>query len=242
MVTAKEALNSPGFSKAFEFLIAMAIIASVICFAIGTLPDLDSRSSQILALAENSFLTLFTIEYAIRVFRAERRSDYIFSFYGIIDLLAILPYYIVYLFGLQPLRLLALFRLLRLLKLTRYHTAMRHFYLAVSEAWEELVLFFAASMVMIVLAAVGIYHFEHQAQPEVYRSLFDALWWAIVTLTTVGYGDMVPVTHGGRLFTFGVLLTGLGLIAVPTAIMATSLHAVRERLLQESNGRDPSSQ
>src|SRR5690554_7473746 len=71
---------------------------------------------------------------------------------------------------------------------------------------------------MIMLSAVGIYHFEHQAQPEVYRSLFDALWWAVITLTTVGYGDTYPITIAGRLFTFVILMIGLGLIAVPTGI------------------------
>ncbi len=238
MTSLQAFFNSPGFSKPFEFIIALAIITSVIAFAVGTLPSPDETTLWILNLSEHVFVSVFTLEYLIRLIRAEKKTQYIFSFYGVIDLLAILPYYLVMLFGLQPLRLLSLFRLVRILKLTRYLTAMRRFYLALADAWEELTLFFAASMVMIFLAAVGIYHFEHEAQPEVYRSLFDALWWAIVTLTTVGYGDMVPITHAGRLFTFGVLLTGLGLIAVPTAIIAASLHTVRERLADETKNDD----
>ncbi|UTW12631.1 two pore domain potassium channel family protein [Marinobacterium rhizophilum] len=80
---------------------------------------------------------------------------------------------------------------------------------------------------MIYLAAVGIYYFEHAAQPEMYRSIFDCLWWAVVTLTTVGYGDIYPVTVGGRLFTFLTLMIGLGLLVVPTGIVTSALSAVR---------------
>jgi voltage-gated potassium channel len=80
---------------------------------------------------------------------------------------------------------------------------------------------------MLYLAAVGIYHFEHRAQPEVFRSMFDSLWWAVATLTTVGYGDIYPITIGGRLFTFLVLMLGLGLVAVPIGIVASSLSVVR---------------
>ena len=84
-------------------------------------------------------------------------------------------------------------------------------------------------MVLLFLSAVGIYHFEHAAQPDVFRSIFDSLWWSVATLTTVGYGDIYPVTLGGKLFTFFVLMIGLGLIAVPTGIVASALSAVRQQ-------------
>ena len=100
-------------------------------------------------------------------------------------------------------------------------------------AKEELVIFTIASFVLLFLAAVGIYHFENEAQPEVFRSIFDALWWAVATLTTVGYGDIYPITGGGRLFTFGILMVGLGMIAVPTGIIASSLSDVRRQLEEE---------
>ena len=79
----------------------------------------------------------------------------------------------------------------------------------------------------LYLAAIGIYHFEHEVQPERYASVFDSLWWAVATLTTVGYGDIYPVTPGGRLFTFFVLMLGLGFVAVPSGLIASALSRVR---------------
>ncbi|WP_370166797.1 potassium channel family protein [Marisediminitalea sp.] len=93
---------------------------------------------------------------------------------------------------------------------------------------EELVVFSIASLIILFLASVGIYHFEHAAQPEVFTTIFDCLWWAAATLTTVGYGDIYPITLGGKLFTFLVLMVGLGMIAVPTGIIATALSSVRQ--------------
>jgi voltage-gated potassium channel len=95
-------------------------------------------------------------------------------------------------------------------------------------AWEEFVMFFFLALILIYIAAAGIYHFEHEAQPDRFTSIFDSLWWAICTLTTVGYGDVYPITAGGRVFTCMVLLIGLGIIAVPTGIIASSLTVVRE--------------
>jgi voltage-gated potassium channel len=82
---------------------------------------------------------------------------------------------------------------------------------------------------MLFLSSVGIYHFEHEAQPNSYRTIFDCLWWSVATLTTVGYGDIYPITVGGKIFTFCILLLGLGLIAVPASIMASSLAAIRRQ-------------
>jgi voltage-gated potassium channel len=80
---------------------------------------------------------------------------------------------------------------------------------------------------VLYLSAIGIYHFEHDAQPDKFSSVFDSLWWAVVTLTTVGYGDVFPITPGGRLFTFIVLVMGLGVIAVPSGLLASALSRVR---------------
>ena len=82
-------------------------------------------------------------------------------------------------------------------------------------------------MILLYFAAIGIYYFEHDAQPAVFQSIFHSLWWAVTTLTTVGYGDMVPITPGGRFFTFLILLIGLGIIAVPAGLLASALNKVR---------------
>ena len=88
--------------------------------------------------------------------------------------------------------------------------------------------FLGIAVMLIYLSAVGIYYFEHDAQPDLFASVFHSLWWAVVTLTTVGYGDAFPVTLGGRIFTFAVLMAGLGIVAVPTGLLASALARVRE--------------
>jgi voltage-gated potassium channel len=119
-------------------------------------------------------------------------------------------------------------RLLRILKLARYSGAIVRFQRAVALAREELLVFLGIAVMLIYLSAVGIYYFEREAQPEQFASVFHSLWWAVVTLTTVGYGDAFPVTLGGRMFTFAVLMAGLGIVAVPTGLLASALARVRE--------------
>lgn len=233
MDTLRSYFHRESVNKKFEAFIALTIIASVICFSLETLPELPHHASSILSIMEYAFVTIFTLEYLLRVFTAEKPLKFIFSFYGIIDLLAIAPFYMSGLIGLETLKLMRLFRLVRVLKLMRYGSALKRFYDAIAESREELIIFFTATIIIIFLGAVGIYHFEHQAQPQAFRSIFDALWWSVVTLTTVGYGDLYPITDGGRLFTFVILLAGLGLIAVPTGIIASALNSVRREQEQE---------
>lgn len=213
----------------FVWFITGLIIFSVVCFSIETLPDLSPEVIQFLRYSEMVTVAIFTVEYLYRIYVAPSRTKFIFSFYGLIDLIAILPFYLSFAVDLRAMRLIRLLRLLRILKLFRYNQAINRFSKAIYLAKEELIIFTLASLVMLYLAAVGIYHFEHRAQPEVFRSIFDSLWWAVATLTTVGYGDIYPVTMGGRLFTFLVLMLGLGLVAVPTGIVASSLSAVRRQ-------------
>jgi voltage-gated potassium channel len=221
----KNALDRP----IFAWVITTLIIYSVICFSIETLPNLSTATVSFLYYSEIFVVSLFTIEYLYRIYSAPNRFKFVFSFYGLIDLLAIVPFYLATAVDLRSLRLMRLLRLARLLKLVRYNKAIHRFNKAISLAKEELVIFTLASFVMLYLAAVGIYHFEHTAQPEVFRSIFDSLWWAAATLTTVGYGDIYPITVGGRIFTFVTLMVGLGLVAVPTGIIASALSEIRSK-------------
>jgi voltage-gated potassium channel len=95
-------------------------------------------------------------------------------------------------------------------------------------AKEELVLFGATTLILLYLASLGIYYCESQAQPEAFSSIFACMWWAVTTLTTVGYGDMYPITTGGKLFTFFILIIGLGIVAIPTGLFASALSKARE--------------
>lgn len=91
-----------------------------------------------------------------------------------------------------------------------------------------MILFFSVMMILLFFSSVGIYYFENPAQPEAFASIFDSLWWATTTITTVGYGDIYPITAGGRFFTFFVLIIGLGIVAVPTGLLASALTKARE--------------
>ena len=114
-----------------------------------------------------------------------------------------------------------------MLKLTRYNTALQRIYRALLLAKEELLLFLFSITLLLYLSSVGIYYFENKAQPEVFSSVFESFWWAVITLTTVGYGDVVPITLGGRCFTIVFLIIGLGVIAAPTGLIASAMNTAR---------------
>lgn len=215
--------NDTQIGRGFDFFIQFLIVLSVITFSIETIPTIKPETRSILHAIEIFCVVVFTLEYISRIYIAEKKLKFIFSFFGLIDLLAILPFYLSFGVDLRSLRVLRMFRLLRLLKLVRYNKAMRHFTKAMLLAREQIILFMVVTLVLIYFSAVGIYYFENEAQPDHFSSIFDSLWWSIVTLTTVGYGDVYPITAGGKVFTFFILLIGLGIVAVPTGIISSSL-------------------
>ena len=129
---------------------------------------------------------------------------------------------------LRFLRAFRVFRIFRALKLIRYNKALNRFNVAFKIVKEELVLFFIVILIMLFIVSAGIYSFENEAQPEIFKSVFHSGWWSIVTLTTVGYGDVYPITLGGKVFTFFVLMIGIGVVAVPAGLVGTALSKARE--------------
>ena len=216
------------YGKVFAFTIQVLIVTSLITFSIDTLPDLTQNTKKLLNIIEVATVAIFTIEYILRIIVAEKKSAFVFSFYGLVDLLAILPFYISSGLDLRAVRIFRLLRLVRILKLFRYNQAIKRFHRALTIAKEELILFGFVAIIMLYLSAVGIYYFENEAQPDQFKSVIHSLWWAVTTLTTVGYGDMFPVTAGGKFFTFLVLMVGLGIVAVPTGLVASALSQARE--------------
>lgn len=214
--------------RMFTYTIKALIIISLVDFPISTLPDLPSSLIEILALLEVMTVVIFTVEYLGRLYVAERKIGFVFSFFGVIDLLAVLPFYLALECDLRSLRIFWLLRLLRILKLLKYNAAINRFHRALVISKEELLFFGFVVVIMLYLSAVGIYFFENAVQPEKFTSVFHSLWWAVTTLTTVGYGDMFPVTLGGRMFTFLVLMVGLGIVAVPTGLITSALVQARE--------------
>lgn len=214
--------------KVFDLVIQLLIVVSLITFSIETLPSLSETTHRWLHIIETVTIAIFSIEYLLRLFVADRKVGFICSFFGVIDLLAILPYYIATGVDLRSLRATRLLRLFSVLKIVRYSNAVRRYHRALRIAREELVLYLFVTLLLLYFAAVGIYYFEHDAQPEAYASVFHSLWWSVVTLTTVGYGDVYPVTAGGRVFTFCMLLVGVGVVSVPAGIVASALSEARE--------------
>ncbi len=220
-------------SKVCDLLIQALIVVSIASFSIETLPALSPGARAWLGVAEVGIVAIFTLEYLARLRVADRALAFVFSFYGLVDVAAIAPFYLATGLDLRSLRLLRLFKLLR------YNHSIRLFAGAFRLIREELILFGAVALVVLYLAAVGIYFVEREAQPEAFGSIFLSLWWAVATLTTVGYGDVYPVTAGGRIFTSLILAAGLGLVAVPSGLLASALTRVRAESWQDHDDGHP---
>jgi voltage-gated potassium channel len=215
--------------RRFDIVIQIIIIVSLLAYATETLPSIGKKMRDLLHVFELISIVIFSIEYLLRIYVAKKRLGYIFSFYGIIDLISILPFYLGSFLDLRGLRIFRIFRIFRLFKLVRYNQAIERFKVASQIVKEEIILFLILSMIFVFISSAGIYYFEHDAQPNVFPSIFHSFWWAIVTLTTVGYGDAYPITVGGKIFTSFVLLIGVGIVTIPAGLVATALAKAREK-------------
>ncbi|QDO92683.1 ion transporter [Formosa sediminum] len=220
--------NTTKNGKLFDYIIQALILLSLVAFSVETLPDITNETKFYLDVFETFCVIIFSLEYIIRVYVAEKPLKYIFSFYGVIDLMAILPFYLKGTLDFRALRVFRVFRIFRALKLIRYNKALHRFHLAAKLVREEIILFLIVTAIFMFLASAGIYYFENEAQPEVFASIFHSAWWAVVTLTTVGYGDVYPITTGGKIFTFCILIIGVGIVTIPAGLVATSLSKARE--------------
>ena len=213
----------------FEKLIQILIVISLISFAFETLPNLSTAWQTVLKLTEIIIVLIFTIEYIIRISLCRPRLKYIFSFYGVIDILAILPFFLTAGIDIKSIRAFRLLRLLRFVKLLKYNKAIRRLRDALIDAKDELILSGIVAGILLYLASIGIYYFEEEAQPDSFGSVFHSMWWAVCSLTTVGYGDVKPITVGGKIFTGIVLIIGVGIVAMPTAILASSFNNAKKK-------------
>ena len=211
----------------FDLFVQLVVLISLVSFSIETLPSLNPELQIFLGWVETVTILIFTLEYSLRVWVSKKTFRYVFSFYGIVDLVSFLPYYLMLAVDLRSLRTLRFIRLFRILKLARFSSAMERFQKAIKLAREEIILFLFATLIVLYLSSVGIYYFENEAQPEAFASVFHSLWWSVATLTTVGYGDVYPITVGGKIFTFIILMVGLGIVGIPAGLIASSLSAVR---------------
>jgi len=192
------------------------IILSTVVFILET-TEWAKRWDTIFVAFEEFVIAVFTLEYLLRVLISRNRLKFIFSPLGIIDLLVIAPFFVRFT-SLAFLRGFRIFRTLRILKIIRYSDVMTSFFRSFRYYRDELRIFMLTFVLVAVLSSFGLYYLEHVVNPK-FDSIPNALWWAVVTMSTVGYGDTVPITAGGKAVAAIVLLMGLATLAIMTAIV-----------------------
>jgi len=215
--------NDSRTGKLFDIFIQVLIVLSLISFSIETIPNLDHLSLFFLKEFELFTVIVFSLELILRLVLTKPPLKYLLSFNGIVDLLAVLPFYISSGIDLRSIRIFRLFRLFRIFKLLKYNSAIDRLLHAFKDIKKELFIFLVATIFLLYVSSVGIYYFENAVQPEQFKSVFHSMWWAVATLTTVGYGDVFPITAGGKIFTTFIVFIGMGLVAVPTGLFASAL-------------------
>ncbi len=210
----------------FDIALIAFILISIIIVMLESNPDLSPQFQGWLTLAEWSVTILFSVEYLLRIWITKHSRRYIFSFFGIIDLLAILPAFIGLLFtGTQMLivlRSLRLIRIFRVLKLTRYVKEASILWSALVAGRNKIGVFLFAVLILITILGTVMYIIENPYNPG-FKSIPASIYWAVVTLTTVGYGDIAPITTLGQLVAGMIMIIGYAIIAVPTGIVTSEL-------------------
>ncbi len=219
-------------SLVFDTVMVILIIANVVGFALQTVPAIDAQYGGLLELFNVISVLIFTAEYLLRLWvcvehrplqeftPARARLKFMANPFMLIDLLAILPFYLS-IFTAMDLRVLRVFRLLRFLKLVRYSPALASLWDALVAERRALLGALIVMLGLLMLASSLMYFIEGNVQPDLFGSVPSAMWWGIATLTTVGYGDAVPITALGRLVGGVVMILGLGMFAIPIGIIAT---------------------
>ena len=247
-----EILNAvqPGdrVAQTIDVLLTLLIVLNVLALILGTMDNVFRTAPQAFRLFETASVIVFTMEYAARVWSCTADPRYSGPLRGrlrfmaspllAIDAAAIMPFYILMFAGTGALDLRAL-RILRLVarvaRLTRYSTGIRSLAAAVGGRSHELLTTVGIMLVLLLLASSLMYFAENDAQPDKFSSIPDAMWWSIVTLTTVGYGDVVPVTNIGRVIVGVVAVMGIALFAVPAGILTSSfLEQLEQRRSKET--------
>lgn len=211
--------------KIFDVTLLIVIVASVVLVMLESVNSVASRYLDVLRTLEWIITIIFTLEYILRILIVQKPIRYIFSFFGIIDLLSVLPTYLsLFAFGYQSLvviRMLRLLRIFRVLKLTRYTQAGRLLMRAMWASREKISVFIFFVLIIVVIMGTVMYLIEGEING--FKSIPLSIYWAIVTLTTVGYGDISPVTPLGQFMASVIMILGYAIIAVPTGIITAEI-------------------
>ena len=229
--------------KAFDIAVMAAIVISLIVAFVETKPAVMGRFKDVLTILEYVLTFFFTIEYALRLYCSPRPKDYALSFFGIIDLLATLPLYLSfipclssarYFFVVRVFRLIRIFRVLKLFSfINEGHLLMQ----SIKLSFKKIMVYFLFVLILVTIIGTLMFIVEGGRPNTEFTDIGTSIYWAIVTLTTVGYGDITPVTVIGRLLSSLVMILGYTIIAVPTGIVSATM--IDETKRKGKNGRCP---
>lgn len=218
-------------NKTFHRCLYILIILNVVAIILESFGHINEGFQSLFLIFEIISITIFTLEYILRIWIADinpinnnSRINFIFSAYGIIDLLAILPFFLPMFIKMdfRMIRILRLFRLLRVFKLGRYSKSLKTMNSVLQDTKSDLVLTFIVALVLLMLSSTLMYYVEHEAQPEKFQNILHSFWWSVATLTTVGYGDVYPITGLGKLLSGIIAFIGIGFVALPTGIISSA--------------------
>ncbi|MGB3617686.1 MAG: potassium channel family protein [Catalinimonas sp.] len=220
--------------RRIESAIGVLILLNIVAIILESFEGVGTRYAAWFFSFEAMSVTVFSVEYLARLWVADlehaeltpwrARLRFVTSTLGLIDLLAILPFFLPLFFtlDLRVLRALRLFRLLRILKLNRYSNALRLVGQVFHERRADLLLTVFVTFVLMLFSSTLMYFIEHDEQPEAFPNILGSFWWAVATLTTVGYGDVYPITPLGKMVGGVIALLGIGLVALPTGILSSA--------------------
>ena len=226
--------------KFFDITLLILIVASIAVVMLDSITSYHIQYGELFYLLEWIFTILFTIEFILRLISLERPLLYVFSFFGVIDLLAIIPSYLsIFYIGAQSLlvlRALRLLRVFRIFKLTHFLTEMQFLKAAMNSSLKKIAIFMLVVLGLVIILGSIMYLVEGRVNG--FKSIPDSIYWAIVTITTVGYGDISPVTPMGKFIASIMMFIGYGIIAVPTGIVTNEM-AIAHRAKTHSNETCP---
>lgn len=212
--------------RMFDIVLLICILASVLIVIFETVPTINQKYGFIFNILEWIFTIIFTVEYILRIYSVYRPRRYILSFYGIVDLISILPSYLSFFIAgsqhLMVIRALRLLRIFRIFKLGNFLSHARHIMMALRNSIPKIAVFLSFIIVLVTIIGAMMHLIEAEIN-ESFDSIPRSMYWAIVTLTTVGYGDITPVTETGQFLSAIVMLLGYAIIAVPTGIISSEI-------------------
>ncbi len=216
----------------YDSAIMILICVNIFAMILETIPEIKAEYNKLLLYIEIISVIIFSLEYLMRIYvseithpsssRLKSAFKFIFSFYGIIDLLAILPFYLPFLIkiDLRFLRMLRFTRFIRIFKINRYNKSINLIWSVLKEKKSELSITGFVTFLLLIIASFIMYFVENPAQPDAFPNILASMWWAVATLTTVGYGDIYPITGTGKFISSIIAILGIGLVALPTGIVS----------------------